>query len=65
MIPRLVKYELGLHMLVFLHRGFVIVSDDQEFGMSIYLSVILYYRWTSDHFITPLTSFQLTTSVRS
>jgi hypothetical protein len=65
MTPRSVKCELGLHGHVCLHRGFVIVNDDQEFGMSIYLSVMLYYRWTSDHFITPLTFFQSNTSRRS
>ena len=37
MSPSLVKCKLGLHGLVCLHRGFVIIIDDQEFEMSIYM----------------------------
>jgi len=33
--------------------------------VGIYLSVFLYYRWTSDHFSAPVTLFQLNTSVHS
>jgi hypothetical protein len=56
-VPKRSKMRTWLALDYFHHCGFVIVNDNQEFGMRSLLSIVLYYRETSDHLTTPVTFF--------